>query len=106
MGNRDLQLIADKLDELISYLENDDIDNFLKNKEEFCNLIILENNENFNDSIKYDIQNIVPANLIESFRNFVKYIRVLRTMKHEDNDYTKYTLDNMKFIKNEIFKNY
>ena len=106
MSNKDLQLIADKLNELISYLENKDTDSFLKNKEEFCNLIILENNENFNDNIKYDIQNLVPNNLMESFRNFIKYTRVLRTMKHDDNDYTKYTLDNMKFIKNEIFKDY
>ncbi|MDA0034426.1 hypothetical protein OFR41_04700 [Brachyspira hyodysenteriae] len=106
MSNKDLQLIYDKLNELISYLENNDLDNFFKHKDEFCNLIILENSDSFNDNIKYDIENIVPSNLMNTFMNFIKYIRALRTMKHNDNDYTRYTLDNIKFIKNEIFKDY
>lgn len=106
MNNKDLQLIADKLNELISFLENNDLDSFFQNKDEFCNLIMLEHSEDFNDNIKHDIESIIPNDLMNAFINFIKYIRALRTMKHNDNDYTKYTLDNMKFIRNEIFKNY
>ena len=69
-------------------------------------MIILENNDDFNDNIKDDLKSIIPSNLMDSFKNFIKYIRVLRTMKHNENDYTKYTLDNIKFIKTEIFKNF
>ena len=79
---------------------------FFKHKDEFCDLIILENSDSFNDNIKSDIENIVPANLMNTFMNFIKYIRALRTMKHNDNDYTRYTLDNIKFIKTQIFKDY
>lgn len=106
MNNKDLQLIADKLNELISYLENNDLDSFFKYKEDFSNLIMSENNENFNDNIKDDIESIIPPDLMNTFINFIKYIKALRNMKYDDNDYTKYTLDNMKFIKTEIFKNY
>ncbi|ASJ20821.1 hypothetical protein [Brachyspira hampsonii] len=106
MSSKDLQLISDKLNELISYLENNDLDNFFKHKDEFCNLIILENSDSINDNIKLDIENIVPSNLMNTFINFIKYTRALRTMNHNDNDYTRYTLDNMQFIKTQIFKDY
>ncbi|WP_300712421.1 hypothetical protein [uncultured Brachyspira sp.] len=106
MSNKNIKLITDKLNELISYLENNDLDNFFKYKEDLCSLIISENSGDFNDNIKDDIENIIPADLMNTFINFIKYIRTLRTMKYDDRDYTKYTLDNMKFIKNEIFKNY
>ena len=55
-----------------------------------------------------DIKKIIPNNLIDNFKNFIKYIRVLRTMKSPDgnNDYTRYTLDNIKYMKKEIFKDY
>ena len=35
MNNKDLQLIYEKLNELISYLENNDLDSFLKIKMNF-----------------------------------------------------------------------
>ena len=108
MNNKNIQLIADKLNELILYLENNNLKSFFENKNELCDMIILENGDDFNESIKDDIKKIVPENLTDNFKNFIKYIRVLRTMKSPDgsNDYTRYTLDNMKYIKKEIFKDY
>ncbi|MEI0538599.1 hypothetical protein [Brachyspira pulli] len=108
MSEQNLKLMANKLDELISYLENNDLESFFNKKNELCDMIMLENNENFNSDIEEDIKKIVPENLKDSFKNFIKYIRVLRTMKSPDgnNDYTRYTLDNVKYIRKEIFKNY
>ena len=108
MNNKNIQLIANKLNELISYLENNNLDSFFKNKNEFCDMVILENSKDFNDNIKDDIKKIIPENLIDNFKNFIKYIRVLRSMKSPDgnNDYTRYTLDNIKYMKKEIFKDY
>ena len=51
MSEQNLKLMANKLDELISYLENDDLENFFKNKNELCDMIMLENNENFNSDV-------------------------------------------------------
>lgn len=108
MSEQNLKLMANKLDELISYLENNDLESFLNKKNELCDMIMLENNENFNSDIEEDIKKIVPENLKDNFKNFVKYIRLLRTMKSPDgnNDYTRYTLDNIKYIRKEIFKDY
>ncbi|ADG72198.1 hypothetical protein R4K54_07900 [Brachyspira murdochii] len=106
MNNKNIKLITDKLDELIKYLENNNLDEFFKNKNEFCSMIMNENSKDFNDDIKGDIKIIVPENLIESFKNFIKYLSVLRAMKSDDNDYTQYTLDNIKYIRKEIFKDY
>ncbi|MEI0562684.1 hypothetical protein [Brachyspira pulli] len=108
MSEQNLKLMANKLDELISYLENNDLESFLNKKNELCDMIMLENNENFNSDIEEDIKKIVPENLKDNFKNFIKYIRLLRTMKSPDgnNDYTRYTLDNVKYIRKEIFKNY
>ncbi|MEI0748676.1 hypothetical protein [Brachyspira pulli] len=108
MSKQNLKLMANKLDELISYLENNDLESFFNKKNELCDMIMLENNENFNSDIEEDIKKIVPENLKDNFKNFIKYIRLLRTMKSPDgnNDYTRYTLDNVKYIRKEIFKNY
>ena len=108
MSEQNLKLMANKLDELISYLENNDLESFLNKKNELCDMIMLENNENINSDIEEDIKKIVPENLKDNFKNFIKYIRLLRTMKSPDgnNDYTRYTLDNVKYIRKEIFKNY
>ncbi|WP_297298752.1 hypothetical protein [uncultured Brachyspira sp.] len=108
MSEQNLKLMANKLDKLISYLENNDLESFFNNKNELCDMIMLENNENFNSDIEEDIKKIVPENLKDNFKNFVKYIRLLRTMKSPDgnNDYTRYTLDNIKYIRKEIFKDY
>ncbi|MEI0478081.1 hypothetical protein R4K48_05630 [Brachyspira pulli] len=108
MSEQNLKLMANKLDELISYLENNDLESFFNKKNELCDMIMLENNENFNSDIEEDIKKIVPENLKDNFKNFIKYIRLLRTMKSPDgnNDYTRYTLDNVKYIRKEIFKNY
>lgn len=104
MNNKNIKLITDKLDELINYLENNNLEEFFKNKNEFCSMIINESSEDFNDTIKEDIKIIVPENLIESFKNFIKYLKVLRAMKSDGNDYTQYTLDNIRYIRKEIFK--
>ncbi|WP_028330852.1 hypothetical protein [Brachyspira alvinipulli] len=108
MNNQNIQLIVNKLDDLISYLENNNLESFFQNKNELCDMIISENSKDFNDNIKYDIEKIIPNDLIDNFKNFIKYIKVLRTMKSPDgnNDYTRYTLDNIKYIKKEIFKDY
>ena len=106
MNNKNIKLITDKLDELINYLENNNLEEFFKNKNEFCSMIMNENREDFNDDIKEEIKIIIPKNLIESFKNFIKYLSVLRAMKSNDNDYTQYTLDNIKYIRKEIFKDY
>ena len=108
MSEQNLKLMANKLDELISYLENNDLESFFNKKNELCDMIMLENNENFNSDIEEDIKKIVPENLKDNFKNFIKYIRLLRTMKSPDgnNDYTRYTLDNIKYIRKEIFKDY
>ena len=108
MSEQNLKLMANKLDKLISYLENNDLESFFNKKNELCDMIMLENNENFNSDIEEDIKKIVPENLKDNFKNFIKYIRLLRTMKSPDgnNDYTRYTLDNVKYIRKEIFKNY
>ena len=106
MNNKNIKLITDKLDELINYLENNNLEEFFKNKNEFCSMIMNEKSEDFNDDIKEEIKIIIPKNLIESFKNFIKYLSVLRAMKSDDNDYTQYTLDNIKYIRKEIFKDY
>lgn len=106
MNDKKLLSISNKLDKLISNIQNDQLDMFLKNKNEFCSMILYENNNDFNEDIKDDIIKIIPNNLTDSFKNFIKFIRILKNVKNNDNDYTKYILDNMIYIRKEIFKDY
>ena len=70
MSEQNLKLMANKLDELISYLENNDLESFFNKKNELCDMIMLENNENFNSDIEEDIKKIVPENLKDNFKNY------------------------------------